>query len=77
MITTVRATFSGIIDRFVAGAIEHSPLATFERVLWRVLHGKLYMNHTTDIAEAFIDPVTSVETRIFAHGMLSVRKSGK
>ncbi|KAE9406939.1 H+-ATPase subunit [Gymnopus androsaceus JB14] len=57
---------------FVAGTIDRVRVSTFERVLWRLLRGNIYMNYA-DIVEPFVDPLTGVESRknvfiIFAHG---------
>lgn len=57
---------------FVSGTIDRLRMPTFERILWRVLRGNLYMNYA-EIDQLFVDPVTGAETRknvfiIFAHG---------
>jgi V-type H+-transporting ATPase subunit a len=66
---------------FVAGTIERTRMATFERVLWRVLRGNLYMNHT-QIEEPFVDPNTLDEVRkdvfiVFGHGEALLAKIRK
>jgi len=59
---------------FVAGTMERARMPTFERVLWRVLRGNLYMNWA-EIEEPFTDPskpksegVRKAVFIIFAHG---------
>ncbi|KAK2460661.1 hypothetical protein APHAL10511_007131 [Amanita phalloides] len=67
------STVSLVVDlEFIAGTIERSRIPIFERVLWRVLRGNLYMNYT-DIPNPITDPTTGAELYknvfiIFAHG---------
>ncbi|CAD6968081.1 unnamed protein product [Tilletia controversa] len=64
--------FASFDLEFIAGTIDRSRMATFERILWRVLRGNLYMNYA-EIAEPFEDPNREQPLRknvfiIFAHG---------
>ncbi|KAI9000168.1 V-type ATPase, V0 complex, 116kDa subunit family [Hyaloraphidium curvatum] len=57
---------------FVAGVIPSAKMGVFERILWRVLRGNLYMN-SAPIEEQIRDPVTDELVQknvfvIFAHG---------
>lgn len=66
------SSLAGFDLEFVAGTIDRDRMPTFERILWRVLRGNLYMNYT-EIEEPFVDQVTGKETFkdvfiIFAHG---------
>ncbi|WVR06220.1 hypothetical protein IAU60_003250 [Kwoniella sp. DSM 27419] len=64
--------YGGFDLEFVSGTIDRARMPTFERILWRVLRGNLYMNYS-EIEEAFVDPTSGKETHkdvfiIFAHG---------
>lgn len=66
---------------FVAGTIPRERMSIFERILWRVLRGNLYMNYV-DIQEPFVDPITGAETWkkvfiIFSHGATLLAKIRK
>lgn len=67
--------------RFIAGTVDSARLAIFERILWRVLRGNLYMDYI-NIPDAFTDPVTQTESRksvfiIFVHGEYLLTKVRK
>lgn len=72
---------SGFDLEFVAGTIDRTRMPTFERILWRVLRGNLYMNYS-EIEEPFVDTVSGKETFkdvfiIFAHGQELLAKIRK
>ena len=45
------AGLSGFDLEFVSGTIERSRMPTFERILWRVLRGNLYMNYSGQLPQ--------------------------
>lgn len=67
---------------YVTGVIPRSKITTFERVLWRILRGNLFMNFA-EIDEPVIDPTDSDKTvtknvfAIFAHGHQVINKIKK
>jgi V-type H+-transporting ATPase subunit a len=68
----VQPSFSGMNIGFVAGVINRDRVGSFERVLWRVLRGNLYMNQA-EIDDTLVDPHTNEIVPknvfvIFAHG---------
>ncbi len=60
------SAFGGMELEFVAGTIDRARMATFERVLWRVLRGNLYMNYA-EIDDAAL-PVPTAEPGSSAGG---------
>lgn len=66
---------------FVAGVIPRAKINVFERILWRVLRGNLYMK-TAEIEEPIKDPETNemVEKNVFivfVHGQVLLNKIKK
>lgn len=75
------SSFATFDLEFVAGTIDRARMATFERILWRVLRGNLYMNYA-EIEEPFQEPGKEEPTRknvfiIFAHGSELLHKIRK
>lgn len=75
------AGYETIDLEFVAGTIDRTRMGTFERILWRVLRGNLYMNYA-EIEEPFQDPSKEEPVRknvfiIFAHGSELLQKIRK
>ncbi|KAJ1515192.1 H(+)-transporting V0 sector ATPase subunit a [Coelomomyces lativittatus] len=66
---------------FIAGVIERRKLHAFQRILWRVLRGNMYLN-AAEIEEPIIDPVSDEKMYknvfvIFAHGTEILQKIRK
>ena len=67
---------------YVTGVIPTSKVVTFERVLWRILRGNLFMNFS-QITEPIVDPTDSEKVvrksvfAIFAHGQEIINKIKK